>query len=216
MRGERGPAVEPEVAGLVLAAGLSSRMGRNKLLLDLEGEPLVRRTARRAIEAGLDPTIVVLGHERERVAEALAGLDVTPVVNADYRAGRKRSMQIGLDRVPETVAAAMVILADMPHVTTAMMAELVTRYRRGGGPLVVSRYGDVQAPPMLYDRSLFPELQTMEGRGCGKQVVERHAEQAMVLEWPAAALADLDTPADVERLRAHAGGRPSGQRSEVQ
>ena len=62
------------VAGVVLAAGASRRMGRNKMLLELEGEPLVRRAARRALEAGLTPVVVVLGHEADRARAALAGL----------------------------------------------------------------------------------------------------------------------------------------------
>jgi len=71
------------IGGIVLAAGESRRMGRNKLLLPLAGEPLVRRACRRGLAAGLDPLIVVLGHESERVQEALTGLDCRFILNAD-------------------------------------------------------------------------------------------------------------------------------------
>ena len=192
----RGP-----VAGVLLAAGTSSRMGEvNKMLLEIDGETLLRRAARRAVEAGLVPVVVVLGHQAERAAAELAGLACRPVVNPGYAAGIVTSVRAGLAALPRETAAAMVILADMPFVTPEMIAALVGRYRAGDAPLVLSDYDGVHAPPMLYDRSLFAELTAMEDGRCGKQVVKRHRHQAESLVWPAAALADLDTPQDVERL----------------
>lgn len=191
------------VAGIVLAAGSSTRMGKNKLLFDLDGESLVRSAVRRAAAAGLDPVIAVLGHEVERVQRELDGL--TPpcliVVNPDYARGINFSLKAGIAAVPATAAAAVVILADMPFVTAEMIGTLVTRYRESEAPLVISDYEGVNAPPMLYDRVLFEELRAMEGEGCGKQVVRRHRSEAVVVGWPAAALTDLDAPSDYEQLR---------------
>jgi molybdenum cofactor cytidylyltransferase len=188
------------VAGVVLAAGSSSRLGSNKLLIELGGEPIVRRAARRALEAGLTPVIVVLGFEADRVAEALQGLDVTPVVNLDHAGGMQGSLQAGIGRVPADCEAAVVILADMPLVTSAMSAGLVLRFRGGLEPLVISLYGDVQAPPTLYARALFPALGAA-GAGGGRQVVRDHRDGAAAMKWPPALLADLDRPEDVDRLR---------------
>ena len=98
--------------------------------------------------------------------------------------------------------AVVVLLADMPLVTARMIAALVQRYRESSAPLVVSDYAGVQAPPTLYDRSLFAELGGMEGEGSGKQVVLRHAEEAVSVSWPAAALADIDRPEDYQRALA--------------
>jgi molybdenum cofactor cytidylyltransferase len=81
-----------------------------------------------------------------------------------------------------------------------MLAELASAYRAGRAPIVASRYGDVLAPPMLYDRALFGELAAMEGDGCGKHVVHLHRREAVVLDWPAEALADLDVPGDYDRM----------------
>jgi molybdenum cofactor cytidylyltransferase len=188
------------VAGLVLAAGSSSRLGANKLLIDLGRETIVHRAARRALEAGLAPVIVVLGFEADRVAAALQGLDVVTVVNPDHAGGMHGSMQAGIDRVPADCEAAVVILADMPLVTSAMSAGLVARFRSGLEPLVISLYGTVQAPPTLYTRALFPALGAA-GEGGGRQVVREHRDQAAAMEWPPALLADLDRPEDLERLR---------------
>ncbi|MGH7604356.1 MAG: nucleotidyltransferase family protein [Gemmatimonadaceae bacterium] len=191
------------VAGVLLAGGPSSRMGTNKLLLDIDGETLVRGAVRRAIAAGLNPVIVVLGHEAERIERELDGLGPVcrTVVNADYARGINSSLKTGIAALPTTVDAVVVMLADMPFVTSEMIASLIERYRaRGRTPLVISDYEGVNAPPMLYDRALFPELQTMEGEGCGKVVVRRHRSEAEVLAWPATALADLDVPADYNQF----------------
>jgi molybdenum cofactor cytidylyltransferase len=190
------------VAGVVLAAGASIRMGQSKILLEIEGESLVRRSVRRAIGAGLSPVIVVLGHEAARAHRELRGLACDVVVNPDYAKGMSTSLGAGIAAVPETAEAAMVILADMPFVTSEMMAEVILRHRESGAPLVASRYGDVTAPPTLYDRALFAELKGGEGEGRGREVVRRHAEQAVYVCWDAAALCDIDTPEDYREARA--------------
>jgi len=190
------------VAGILLAAGTASRMGSNKLLFALEGESVLRRAARRALAAGLDPLLVVLGHQAERSAAELAGLACRVVVNPIYEEGIGSSLKAGVTALPAAVTAAVVMLADMPFVTPEMIAALVARYRAGGAPLVLSDYeGVVAPPPMLYDRGLFGEILGMAGGRCGKQVVKRHGDEAAVLAWPAAALADLDVPEDYARIR---------------
>jgi molybdenum cofactor cytidylyltransferase len=200
----------PPVAGIVLAAGLSTRMGRNKMLIEMAGEPLVRRAARVAVDAGLSPVVVVIGHEADRARAAIGDLECRPVVNADYREGVRTSVRAGVLALPGSAPAAVVMLADMPLVTSGMLSVLVERYRVAAAPLVVSRYGEVNAPPTLYDRRLFPELTALEGPGCGKRVVERHRDEAVVVDWAIEVLDDLDEPGDVERLAAHSsrGGGP--------
>ena len=190
------------VAGVVLAAGTSTRMGRNKLLFLLEGKTVLRRVAERVLASGLDPVIVVLGHEAERARQELIGLSCISVVNPDYERGQNTSLRAGITAVPDEAAGAVVVLADMPFVTPAMIASVVERYRGGEAALVFSSYNGVQAPPTLYGRDLFPELRALEGEGCGKQVVKRHASEAMMVSWPAEALSDFDSPEDYERVKA--------------
>ncbi len=196
------PEARGPVAAVVLAAGSSTRMGRNKLLLRLDGESLVRRAARRALAAGLDPVVVVLGHEADLAAAELDGLAVRTVVNPDHAGGIHTSRVAGLAAVPPGSGAAIVLLADMPFVTEGMLAAIAALHRASGAPLVVSEYGGAQAPPTLYARSLFPEL--LGGEGCSKRVIRAHAGEAATIGWPAAALTDLDLPEDYER--ALAGG----------
>jgi molybdenum cofactor cytidylyltransferase len=196
------------IAGIVLAAGTSTRMGQNKLFMELEGETLVRRVVGRVWNAGVNPLVVVLGHEAERVQGALDGIPHMPVLNHEYERGVNSSLRAGIHAVSGTSAhAAIVVLADMPFVTTAMIVTLIEKYRHSAAPLVISDYDGVNAPPMLYDRSLFPELSASEGQGCGKQVVKRHRHEAESAWWPPEALTDLDAPEDYERVKASMEGR---------
>lgn len=192
------------VAGIVLAAGSSTRMGANKLLERIEGEALVRRAARAAIEGGLDPVVVVLGHEADRVGAELAGLGCAAVVNARHALGLNTSLDAGIAAVPADASAAVVLLADMPLVTAETVRTLVARHRATGAALVGSRYGAVVAPPALYARAAFDELRGGEGEGRGREVLRRHAAEVAWVDWPASALADVDEPADLARAREEA------------
>jgi molybdenum cofactor cytidylyltransferase len=192
---------EASVAAVVLAAGSSSRMGTNKMLLELGGETVLRRAVRTAREAGLDPAVVVTGHQADRTRAQVADLDCVLVHNDEHEVGIHTSVRAGIAGLPSSTDAAVVMLADMPFVTARMLRDLVKRYRESDAPLVISTYGDVNAPPMLYDRSLFGELAVMQRR-CGKEVIARHRDEARVLRWPQGALADLDTPEDYDRIAA--------------
>jgi molybdenum cofactor cytidylyltransferase len=194
------------VAGVVLAAGTSSRMGRNKLLLEVAGQSVLRRAVTTARDAGLDPVLVVVGHESDRARAELDGLQCEVVLNPDFQEGIHSSLRTGIAAVPAGCAAAVVLLADMPLVDAGMVRTLVQRYREERPLLVVSDYEGVDAPPILYDRGLFAELRVLEGEGCGKRVVKRHSSEAVRIRWPARALTDLDLPEDVERVRGELGG----------
>ena len=191
------------MAGVVLAAGASRRMGpgRNKMLLELEGEPLVRRAVRRALTAGLSPVVVVLGHEADRARAVLADLPVEIALNPNFTGPTSTSLHAGLDRLGRDVDAAVVLLGDMVHVSEAALAELVSRARTSDAPLVVSRYGDVTAPPLLFRRLLFGELRAWTGEGCGKAVVQAHQHEALYVDRGPEMLEDVDTPEDFQKAQ---------------
>jgi molybdenum cofactor cytidylyltransferase len=191
------------IAGVLLAAGSSSRMGGpNKLFLEIDGESLLRRSAMRAVDAGLDTVIVVLGHDVQRARRELAGIPAGTVWNRDHALGVNGSLRAGIAAAAPRSDAAIVLLADMPLVTAEMIAAVAEKFRESAAPLVISDYGGVQAPPTLYARALFPELLAAgDGEGAGKAVVARNLERAAVLTWPRERLHDLDVPEDWERLR---------------
>ena len=161
---------------------------------------MVRRAAKRALDAGLDPVVVVLGHEAENVRAALAGLDVRFVTSPEPAGPTSVSLHEGLRALGAKVPATVVMLADMVHVSATMLRALAESSRAAGAPLEVSRYGDVLAPPLLFTRALWPELLAWHGEGCGKSVVRAHQSEARMHDWPASALEDIDTPDEYERL----------------
>lgn len=203
MNADRGDAAPRplRIGAVLLAAGASTRMGRNKLLLPVEGEAMVHRTARRVRDAGCEPIVVVTGHEAARVREALAALDLRFTESPDPTGPTSASLHAGLHAMPDDVDAVLVMLADMVHVTTPMLRALVEGLALGAEPLGVSRYGDVLAPPLAFRRALWPELLAWHGEGCGKAVVRAHQAEARMHDWPVEALQDVDTPEDYDAVR---------------
>ena len=194
------------VATIVLAAGSSTRMGRNKMLLELGGATVARRAVRTACGAALGPVVVVTGRAHGAVAAEFGGLKCRTVVNHDHEMGQHSSVRAGALALPPDSAAAIVMLADMPFVTSAMLRTLARRHRETGAALVVSRYGDEgTAPPILYDRRLFGELASVDHR-CGRRLMRRHRKDAVEVAWPPSAIRDLDRPADYEAVRRERAG----------
>ena len=187
------------VAGAVLAAGCSSRMGRNKLLLEWGGEPLLKHAVRVAAAAGLDPLVVVVGFEADRATDLLTGEPCRLVVNAEHEIGMHSSAAAAAEAVARDAEALIIMLADMPLVTAAMLETIRCKHQSTGAGLIASRYGDVVAPPTLFDHSLFPHLQSMTG-GSVKTIVEKFWSEALVVDWHPSLLRDIDTPDDFEAL----------------
>ena len=191
---------DARVAAVILAAGASSRMGRNKMLLDVDGVPMVRRAALVAAAAGCSPIVIVVGNEAERVRSALDGIACEFVVNADFTGPTSGSLHAGLHALDASVGATIVMLADMVRISTPMLQALIASAAKSDAPLSVSRYGDVLAPPLLFRRALWPELLAWNGEGCGKAVVKAHQHEADIHDWPADSLRDIDTPDDYREL----------------
>ena len=187
------------ISAVVLAAGASSRMGKQKLLLPLGGEPLVRRTVRQIVDARFDDVLVVVGFEHENIVAALEGLGVRHAVNPDYGTGMGSSFRVAVDNLSGS-AAAMFALADQPLVRTADYRRLLDTYRAQPRGIVSVRYGDVTAPPHLFDAQYFPELARLEHGA--RPVLQRHRNETAILHFPAELLLDIDTPADYERASA--------------
>jgi molybdenum cofactor cytidylyltransferase len=186
------------VSAVVLAAGASTRMGTQKLLLPLGNEPLVRRSVRQICDAGFDEVLVVVGHEHVKVLAALDGLAIRHALNAAYETGMGSSFRTAVEHLTGS-AAAMFALADQPFVTTHQYRTVLDTYRRHAPAIVSVRYGEVMAPPHLFEREFFPELAQLQHGA--RAVLQRHRDRTMVLEFPPDLLADIDTPEDYELAR---------------
>ncbi len=186
------------VTAVVLAAGASTRMGTQKLLLPLGGEPLVRRTVRQVSEAGFDDVLVVLGSEHEETLAALDGLPARYAINAQYASGMGSSFRTAIEHLGASTAA-MFALADQPFVSAREYRAVLDAYREHSPGIVSVRYGDVMAPPHLFEQQFFPELaQLVHG---ARPVLQRHVDRTMVLQFPPDLLMDIDTPEDYELAR---------------
>ena len=194
------------ISAVVLAAGASIRMGQPKLLLPLGGEPLVRRVVRQVASAGFDDVLVVVGAEHERVVAALEGLAVRHALNREYATGIGSSFRAAIDAMPES-AAAMFALADQPLITAFDYRRLLDAYRAQPEGIVSVRYGEVTAPPHIFDREFFPELAVLVHGA--RPVLQRHPSRRRVLEFAPELLLDVDTPEDYERAKALLSDRAS-------
>ena len=186
---------------MVLAAGASTRLGRPKQLVEHDGEPLVRRAALAAAQAGAAPVIVVLGAHAERVAPALAGLHgVSVVVNAEWRTGLASSLITGLHALgTHGCDAVLVTLADQPLVDADALRRVMAPFsaeRR----VVTAAYGDAVGVPVLFAREHVDDLLRLAGDAGAGGWLRRHAHLVTRVPLDAAAL-DVDTEADVARLR---------------
>lgn len=193
------------VSAVVLAAGASTRMGAQKLLLPVGGEPLIRRTVRQVCDAGFDDVLVVVGNDWENTLAALDGLPIRHAVNAEYATGMGSSFRTAVAHLGDC-AAAMFTLADQPFVTANEYRTLLETYRQQAPAIVSVRYGEVTAPPHLWTSEFFPELARLQHGA--RSLLERHQARTLVLQFPPDLLMDLDTPEDYELVKSRlASGR---------
>lgn len=205
------PAAEPvRVTVIVLAAGLSSRMGEQaKMLLPVAGEPMVRRTVRNAL--GLDPVelVVVTGHRAEEVEAALDGLPVTIVYNPDYASGQPGSVAAGARALTAHTEVAIVMLGDQPLVTTAELQLLLEAYihLEEGRTILVPHHQGKRGNPVLFAARHLPAV--AEGGlnvGCRK-LIDSHPDEVASPDFPQDVFTlDCDTPEDYQRLLDRLGG----------
>jgi molybdenum cofactor cytidylyltransferase len=170
-------------------------MGTQKLLLPFGGEPLVRHAVRQVCGAGFEDVLVVLGSEHEAVLAAIEGLPVRHAINMQFASGMGSSFRTAIEHLADSDAA-MFALADQPFVTTDEYRTLLDTYRRRSPPIVSVRYGEVMAPPHLFERQFFPELAQLQHGA--RSVLERHLERTVILQFPPDILVDIDTPEDYE------------------
>lgn len=190
--------IEP-CAGIVLAGGGSSRFGRPKMILEWQGKPLIRHVVEKALEAGLDPVIVVTGAVDESIRQALKTVPVTIVHNPFWQDGQSTSVGQGVRALPPGIGSTVFFLADQPYVSAEVVRALVTRHGETLAPIVAPRVGERRANPVLFDCSTFGELTALQGDKGGRVIMDRQAVE--YVDWgDENLLFDIDTPDDYSRL----------------
>ncbi len=192
----------PQVAAVILAAGGSARMGRPKQLLPVSGQPMVRRVAEAVCAAELAQVVVVVGAHATAVTQALKDLPIDIVVNEAWAEGMSTSVRLGVGALQAEIQAVLIVLADQPALTPNLVQALVARYRATDSPIVAPFYHGRRGNPVLFDRSLFPQLLAIEGDQGGRTLIARYQEQMerVQVDDPAVIL-DVDTRHDYEKTQ---------------
>ena len=193
-------AVHEPTAGIILAAGASTRMGQPKPLLTWRGEPFIRHIARTALGAGLSPVVIVAGEHTPEIRAAVADLPVTLIHNPDWEAGQSTSVRCGLRALPDTIGSAIFLLADQPHIPIELVKALQDQHALTLSPIVAPLIDDRRGNPVLFDRVTFADLQSLTGDVGGRAVFAKYPI-AYVPWHDANLLLDVDTPEDYQRLR---------------
>lgn len=187
------------VAVVILAAGKASRMGEggaHKLLAEFDGEPLVRRAAKTALATNAAPVVVVTGHRQSEIVAALSGLDVAAVENPDYASGMASSLVSGFSAAPARSAdGVLVMLADMPGVTTADLNLLIAAFRSASGRAIVRAVSlGKRGNPVILPRLLGDAVMRLEGDVGARHIIETSGLPVIDVDIGEAAHLDVDTP----------------------
>jgi molybdenum cofactor cytidylyltransferase len=197
-----GVSTELRVAAIVLAAGASTRLGQDKQLVRVGGEPLLRRTARMAAEAGCAPVVVVLGFEADRMQAELEGLALEVVVHPGWAEGMgsslRRGVEVarGMEAVPDAV---LVLVCDQPRLSVEHLGALIERQRQSSAPITASAYAGRAGVPAIFARRVFLELAGLQGDRGARDLIRRHGEAVETVAWPEGSV-DLDVPEDLRGI----------------
>lgn len=190
------------VAGIVLAAGRSSRMGEPKALLGAAGVTFLERAIDILMEGGCTAVAAVLGpgEVARRPGEIARRKGARPVENPRADAEQIDSLRIGLESLPETAEAAVVLPVDHPLAEARTVQELIRGFRAAGLPIVRPVYNDRPGHPVLFARALWKELAEPDLADGARDVVRRHAEEILdVTIGDRGVAVDIDTPEDFRR-----------------
>jgi molybdenum cofactor cytidylyltransferase len=187
------------VAGIVLAAGGSERLGEPKQLLDWKGTPFIRAVVMKAIAAGLDQVVVVTGAFSEKTSKAVQGLPVKIIHNENWSEGQSTSVKKGIESLDQNIGAAVFLLVDQPQVSSTLIKKLIETYSISKEPIIGTLVDGQRGNPVLFDRSTFADLGNIQGDKGGRQIFSKYPVRWM--PWLDQIMAlDVDNPGDYEKL----------------
>ncbi len=187
------------IAGVILAAGGSTRFGTTKQLLDWRGKPLVTHTVETALAGGLSPVIIVTGADQENVTLAVKGLPVKCVHNPDWEQGQSSSVRTGIESLPPQVGGAIFLLADQPYTPPELILQLVKEHTLNRISIIYPEVNGRRANPVLFDRETFLDLAKLTGDIGGRALFDSYKKRSVNWENDLI-LRDIDTPEDYEKL----------------
>jgi molybdenum cofactor cytidylyltransferase len=192
--------VHERIAGIVLAAGGSTRFGEPKQLLDWFGEPLVKFVAENVRAAGCSPILVITGADHDTVSLALDGLPVQIVNNTAWQTGQSSSVKAAIQALPDDIGGAIFCLVDQPRIPPELIAALRNKHAKNPSPIIMPVIDSKPANPVLFDRSVFSDLMNLEGDVGGRALFDKYQSASIPWEDPSSQM-DIDTPKDYQRIR---------------
>ena len=188
---------------IILAAGGSARLGQPKQLLPYAGTTLLQHAIHAATESVADYVIVVVGSRADEISKAIEPGKAVIVVNTNWQEGMASSIRCGINELikdcPQTNGV-LLMLCDQPHVTAALLNDLITAHQNTGKPIVASNYNGAVGAPALFHKSIFPKLLQLKGDIGARSVIQRHDKDVAVVAFSKGNV-DIDTAADYEALR---------------
>jgi molybdenum cofactor cytidylyltransferase len=193
------------IDGIILAAGLSTRFGRPKQLVQWRGRPLILHVADTALASRLRNVIVVIGHVAEPVRAALSPVAGHPnlqvVYNSEYEEGRASSIRRGLRALPQDSQAAMFLACDQPLITAELINALMDTFVQHRSLICYPVSGQMRSNPTLFAAELFPELMRLTGDVGGTALIEKYKSRVREHRVPSLRpLTDVDREEDLESL----------------
>lgn len=192
------------VGGLLLAAGRSSRMpeGCHKLLAKFDGVPLVRKSAETMLRSDLKSVVVVTGHRRSEVEMALHDLPLVTTYNENFIHGMGTSLACGFRHASLVdVSGVLIMLADMPEITTAHINKLLAAFRSSKAEVVRGSAGDKPGHPVIIPSAFFNHMRKLDGDQGAKEVLQWRQVPVRMIDFGTAALRDIDTVEDLVSAR---------------
>ncbi len=192
------------ISAIVLAAGESRRMGRTKQLLDWQGQPILQRVLENITHSQVEEVLLVLGHDAEKILEAVDTSGVRVVINKGYQGGMITSIQEGLKNLNEKAEAFFIVLADQPGVGAEVFNRLIGEFRRitPQKNIVLPTFHGRRGHPALFSAKYRKEANHIKGDVGFRQILEEHPEDILELEIGMnSILQDIDTPDDYRQQR---------------
>jgi molybdenum cofactor cytidylyltransferase len=203
--------VDTTLAGVVLAAGESRRMGKPKQLLPFGEHTILERVVDTLLTAGVGEVIVVLGHLAERVGAVLGDRPVRAVINASYRQGMLSSVKCGVRAIGAGYDAVLFALGDQPHIECAVVSEVMRAYRAGSAGIVIPCYGGKKGHPIIINLQQYREAIVNLPEDVGlNALLQEHVDDVLLIDVATEdIIRDIDVPDDYTRELARFSERRS-------
>ncbi len=197
---------EKPTAGIILAAGTSTRLGQPKQLLRLKGKYILERVLDAALNSTLDKIVLVLGDAHQKIlhvlGEKLQHAKLQVEINPHYQKGQSQSLRVGLSKIKDDFAAVMFLLGDQPMLNSATINILLERFWAAGKDVCVPIYRGKRKTPAIFGRRFYTQLMDIKGDMGARKIIQAHPDRVLTVEiddplcfW------DIDTPQDFEKLK---------------